>query len=565
MLNYFKIAIIFSGGIKLKKRKQFFRLDSIRDQLRSWVILFTIIMSLFILLPTFIIEYRQTLKDQSEKMDYFLNSQLYFFESWLTERSSDIFTLANLDMVKNYELEKSREFFIEYRDQTDFTDIIFVSKEGFVQFDTVERESMDGVVIDVNDREYFQEAKAGQQQFITDILISKVTGKPILAFASPILDEQHEFNGVVFGTVNLSTIDELLFESRVGFFGHAYIVNQDGTLLTEHIASRNGEANAASEKDFMQNYTIAPHILDIAKENNEKTDYYKNYDGEWVLGASNPINRGNWYLISEVPALEAHTPVYKKMLLIIISILLGAFATIKIMLYFARKFEEPVQELIQGLHNIEKGDYDYKIDESSINRYALEFQELSNALNHMGSKVRENVNLLESLSLSCPLTKLYNRRYLMDHGEIMLHQSIHEDQCCSCIAVDIDYFKNVNDTYGHSVGDEVLKFVAKLMQNTVRKSDIVTRYGGEEFVILLPNTTLNEAGIVAEKVVRVIAENPFIKKDIQIELTVSIGVAERLKANAVTFDQLVDYADQALYISKNTGRNRVQLYESTTV
>ncbi|WP_332647080.1 sensor domain-containing diguanylate cyclase [Lysinibacillus sp. 54212] len=545
--------------------KQFFRLDTIRDQLRRWVVLFTIIISLFILLPTFIIEYRQTLKDQSEKMDFFLDSQHYFFESWLTERSRDIHTLANLEMVKNYEFEKSREVFIEHRDQSDFTDIIFVSKEGFVQFDTVERESMDGVVIDVNDREYFQVAKAGQQQFITDILISKVTGKPILAFASPIFDKNNNFNGVVFGTVNLSTIDELLFESRVGFFGHAYIVNKDGMLLTEHIAPKKGEASAASEKNFTENYNIAPHILEIAKDNNGKINYYKNYNGEWVLGASNPINRENWYLISEVPVLEAHTAVFQKMFLLIISILVGAFATIKIMLYFARKFEEPVHKLIQGLHNIQQGDYDYKIDESSINRYAVEFQELGNALNHMGSKVKENVNLLEALSLSCPLTKLYNRRYLMEQGEVLLHQAILDNQSCACIAVDIDFFKNVNDTYGHLVGDDVLKFIAKLMQKTVRKTDIVTRYGGEEFIILLPNTTLKEASIVAEKVLRSIEENPFAKNELYIPITVSIGVAERLEVGAVTISQLIHYADQALYTSKNNGRNKVTLYESTVI
>lgn len=552
-----------TGGVKLKKNKQYIHHDTIRDQLRRWVVLFTVIISVFILLPTFIIEYRQTLKDQSEKMDFFLDSQHYFLDSWLTERSHDIHNLANLEIVKNYELEKSKDVFIQFRDQTDFTDIVFVSKEGFVKFDTVERESMDGVIIDVNDREYFQVAKAGQQQFITDILISKVTGKPILAFASPILDNDNHFNGVVFGTVNLSTIDELLFESRVGFFGHAYIVNQNGILLTEHFSSRKGDASAAYEKGFSENYKIDPHILQIAKENNNQASYYKNYNDSLVLGASRPINRDNWYLISEVPALQAYTTVFQKMLLLIISLLIGAAATIKIMLYFARKFEEPVQELIQGLHNLEKGNYDYKIDATSLNQYAAEFQELGNALNHMSSKVRENLNLFEELSVSCPLTKLYNRRYLMEKGEALLQQSLLHNQCCACIAVDIDFFKKVNDKYGHLIGDEVLKHIAKIMQNTVRKSDIVTRYGGEEFVILLPNTSIKEAAIVAEKVLRTIAENPYTKEDIHIPLTVSIGASERTETEARTIPQLIQYADQALYISKNNGRNRVHIYQAT--
>lgn len=114
------------------------------------------------------------------------------------ERSKDIHTMTNLDFVKGYQYKESQAYFQEFKKQSVFTDLVFVNKEGIVQFDTVTEYQQNGVGIDVNNREYFQVAKKTKQQYITDVLISKVTKQPIIAFASPILDEQQQFNGVVF-------------------------------------------------------------------------------------------------------------------------------------------------------------------------------------------------------------------------------------------------------------------------------------------------------------------------------------------------------------------------------
>ena len=536
--------------------------NTIKSQLRRWLIVITVIISLFIFIPTFYIEYRQTIKHQDEEMTNYLDAQAYFFDSWVTERAMDIHMIASLDIVKDYNYKESMIYFKEFKEHTEFTDLIFVNKEGFVQFDTVNEGSKNGVGINVTDREYFQVAKKTKEPHITDILISKVTKLPMVAFASPILDEKQQFNGVIFGTIDLNTVDHLLHESRVGFLGRAYVVNQDGILLTE-VNSRKQNVNDGKKDVLSENFMIDEHALAMAKdESTQSPASYIDAKGDWVLAKSQPINQGKWYIISEIKVWEAYLPIIKKLTLLAICILLGSFFTIKIMLYITRKIEEPVQQLLEGVGNVEQGHYDYKIDEEQIAPYAIEFQELCRSFNQMSAKVKADTILLKELSITCQLTKLFNRRYLLDHGELVFDECIKNDDHCSCIALDIDFFKKVNDTYGHLIGDEVLKHVAEIMMKSVRDTDIVTRYGGEEFIILAPRTTMQSTVKIAERIRRAIETNPYEVADKMIHITVSIGIAESItKDNTSTIEALIDKADQALYVAKESGRNQLKIYE----
>ncbi|MFJ7405556.1 MULTISPECIES: diguanylate cyclase [unclassified Lysinibacillus] len=537
--------------------------NTIRNLLRRGHIVIIFIISLCIFIPTIFIEYQQTINHQKEEMTNYLDAQTYFFESWLKERSEDIHTITNLAFVKGYQYEQTQAFFQEYKKQTVFTDLVFVNKEGIVQFDTVTEYQHNGIGIDVKNREYFQAAKKTKQQYITDVLISKVTKEPIIAFASPILDEQQQFNGVVFGTVNFSTVDLLLNESRVGFQGHAYIVNQDGTLLTELVSNKK-EVNSANQNIFSQNYNIDEQILTIAQSHQTQSpiNSYKDAKGEWVLAKSKPINQGKWYFISEVNLVEAYTPLIKRFGLFAICILVGTFLTIKVMLMITKKIEEPIQQLLKGVGKVEQGHYDYKINEKQLAPYAKEFQELCSSFNEMSAKVKEDTILLKELSVTCQLTKLYNRRYLIEQGEHVFQDCKNNALHCSCIAIDIDFFKKVNDTYGHLTGDEVLKHVAKIIKESVRRKDITTRYGGEEFVILSPATTLESAVKIAERIRKNVEEYPFTIGEQFIPMTVSIGIAEFANDKDIsTFYDLIDKADQALYVAKESGRNMLRVYD----
>lgn len=161
--------------------------------------------------------------------------------------------------------------------------------------------------------------------------------------------------------------------------------------------------------------------------------------------------------------------------------------------------------------------------------------------------------------LSDPLTGLANRRFLHDILLRELRRAHRSKLPVSLVFVDVDHFKGVNDTYGHRVGDEALQQVAAIMLASVRATDVVVRYGGEEFIILLPETGRDDAHQVAEKLRQTIAGSTLestSRSGIMLELTVSAGVAA-YPSDCVSGEELILKADQALYFAKQHGRNRV--------
>ncbi len=159
-----------------------------------------------------------------------------------------------------------------------------------------------------------------------------------------------------------------------------------------------------------------------------------------------------------------------------------------------------------------------------------------------------------------PLTQVLNRRALTVRLASELERARRYDSVLTLLMVDLDHFKKVNDTYGHLVGDEVLREVATLLQNEVRSVDVVARYGGEEFVAVLPETSLAGAMIFAERIREHVAATPFASSLVEpLRLTASIGVSSYPSATISTVDDLFARADEALYRAKADGRNRVCL------
>ena len=158
------------------------------------------------------------------------------------------------------------------------------------------------------------------------------------------------------------------------------------------------------------------------------------------------------------------------------------------------------------------------------------------------------------------MTELYNHRFFMNQLSKEMERSRRYQNPLTLLMIDIDHFKHYNDTNGHVAGDTILKSVASIFRNTVRRSDFVTRYGGEEFAILLPETPLQNAKLVAEKIRNSIEKEEFENQKNQPNgnLTISIGVSEQTK-DLLTPDDFVHSADLALYQAKETGRNKVCL------
>ncbi len=165
---------------------------------------------------------------------------------------------------------------------------------------------------------------------------------------------------------------------------------------------------------------------------------------------------------------------------------------------------------------------------------------------------------LQLLATTDELTGLWNRRYFIKCLGDELKRMKRHNHPFSLLMVDIDYFKTVNDIFGHNTGDLSLQYLSGLMRNRLREVDLVARLGGEEFGIILPDTDLDSAQAVAENLRKIIAETPFFHDGDTINLTVSIGVTE-CKPDTASVEELLKLADKALYSAKNEGRNRIVL------
>ncbi len=163
-----------------------------------------------------------------------------------------------------------------------------------------------------------------------------------------------------------------------------------------------------------------------------------------------------------------------------------------------------------------------------------------------------------SMALTDSLTGLHNRRYLSSHLDSMMRRMRENDKPVSLLMIDIDHFKKINDTYGHAAGDEVLHEVGQRILRNIRGFDLAVRYGGEEFVVVMPDTPISVALGVADRLCEKMAGESVHVSDSEdrVAVTMSIGVAESRDRND-TGDQLLKRADEALYKAKHTGRNRV--------
>ncbi len=215
--------------------------------------------------------------------------------------------------------------------------------------------------------------------------------------------------------------------------------------------------------------------------------------------------------------------------------------------------QEDVRAKVKGL---EAGASDYLTkpfdDEELVARVRVHLK-----IKNLQDELKDKNVRLEELSNTDGLTRITNRRHFMEMFEIEFLRAERYRTSLALTMVDLDHFKQINDRHGHLVGDQALIAVAKVLREGLRKFDVVARYGGEEFVLLLPETDLAGAQIVAERYRKRIEEAQVTAGSARIRLTASLGVAVFPRDGVAGIDDLIRIADQALYEAKSKGRNRV--------
>jgi diguanylate cyclase (GGDEF)-like protein len=264
----------------------------------------------------------------------------------------------------------------------------------------------------------------------------------------------------------------------------------------------------------------------------------------------------------------------------------GILITTGFPLLFYFNLVKPLRSLLDGVRKMESGSLDtqvpvqYKDEIGSLTnsfngmatqlrslvtdldvRVAARTEELTAANEQLKTRLEEIKVLQEQLreqAIRDPLTSLFNRRYLQEMMELEIAQAERQGWKIGVIMMDIDHYKLVNDTYGHQMGDRVLQELGKLILSKVRKGDIACRFGGEEFLIILPNAPLENTLQRANEIRSAFEEmSRMILKHSDIHLTLSAGVVV-YPTQGLDYDTLLKNADSALYFAKNLGRNRAE-------
>ena len=175
------------------------------------------------------------------------------------------------------------------------------------------------------------------------------------------------------------------------------------------------------------------------------------------------------------------------------------------------------------------------------------------------AEIERLMSKLENQASTDPMTGLYNRRFFMEHADLRLKECLRNNKSFSIIYYDIDKFKSVNDIYGHAAGDAIICTVAEISSNQVRPYDLVARFGGEEFIIFLPDADIEVAEMIAERLRKSVEEKEIDHDSQMLNVTISLGVVNS-EGNMSDLNELIGIADKALYEAKEGGRNRTVIF-----
>lgn len=376
-------------------------------------------------------------------------------------------------------------------------------------------------------------------------LISKpyvsIAGNMIINLSHPIYSNDGRYLGYIAGTIYLrndSALQDLLGKHHYQDGSYLFVVDSDGQLIYHMDAHRVGE-------NVMRNSVVASvtsgHSGAQRVINTKGVDMLAGYAAEPLSG---------WGIIAQRPAETTLEPIHDLIWALIGYAAPLALAFLLAIWWCARMISLPLSQLAT---NVEHQDVAVAMQRvQSVKAWYFEAERLKRAVIWSFTTLQDKIGKLNLASITDPLTGLRNRRGTQD----AIEQLEASQTPFSVVALDIDHFKRVNDTYGHTTGDEVIRGMAQLMRDCSRPTDILSRSGGEEFLILLPGVGAKEAGNVAERLRKRMADRP--QQGVQ-GITVSAGVAQWPSCGP-DVELAFRAADAALYAAKEQGRNRVVVH-----
>ncbi|MGB5919320.1 diguanylate cyclase [Arcobacter sp.] len=367
---------------------------------------------------------------------------------------------------------------------------------------------------------------------------------------------------------NVVAIDVLVYDIQ---FIINNLINQD--YMEAYLFNENGYIISSSKKENMliNNFIKLKHKLSefkmpkIITINNEK----------YILQII-PLQGINSkdYVALFAKNSQAVAPYKKEVYIIIEYFLISLFIIIPLLIYFSNIIVKPIYKLVDASQKVKNREFNsIKIINSPVLEIALlstSIKDMSNSIYSYQHSLEEKVKQrtkelilkneeLHILSITDKLTGLYNRVQLDKTLHIEVSKSLNSQNDFCIIIIDIDFFKRVNDNYGHQIGDDVLVETANTLKNSIRKSDILGRWGGEEFLIICPQLKIEDAVIIGNKLKEAVEKHNF--STYPKNVTISLGLADFYKGITKS-EEILANADKALYEAKTNGRNQVKIFQN---
>ncbi len=381
----------------------------------------------------------------------------------------------------------------------------------------------------------------------------------LIMIAEPIHEVQHEgLLGLLIAKLNFNGVADILKSYSDGETDDLYVITEDGSVLTSSARDSVGFMDLRLESE------VTGRLFARERLTLEFTDPR----GAAVVGSLEVVERLGWGVVAQKERALAYAQIVQLRnvtLLLIAAVLVG----IGLAAYFlGLTIVRPLDRLTSGAAKIAGGNLDVNLPISSRGELGY----MTRVFNHMAKRLREvlgqldrtNRTLVEKneelhrLSITDGLTDLYNHKYIMETLVTESARCLRYNHPFSLLMIDIDDFKQYNDSHGHLAGDEVLRGVAAVLRESLRAGDYAARYGGEEFLILLPETGLEDADRSAERIRSRVEERSLGARGNAAGITVSVGVAS-FPENGSDPEDLISKADTAMYEAKRAGRNRVKL------
>jgi len=517
----------------MSKFSSCFNTDSLKGNLRFFILNILLFVILSVTVFLIFMTKSQLNKTYYNELNAIVKLQNQSVEKWINERELDIKFLASQPYTDTKKIKQFFESFV--LNQSEFYSISYVNKDGSTLVEST-----------FDTKHYF-----GNEQFFLDALdgmdtISKVrilddSKMPIIYFSSPVLDEYNEVLAVVVGTVRLSSIQSLVEDFRFSKTGETFIINEQNQLLTKR-----------KFEDIKR--------LKAIDDSYKSHGFYTSYSGDDVLGVTTKALFDRWTIVAQISTTEMYKVfktfiVYISLFVIVLLILI-----IPIILHFSNKIERPLKSLLKGSKTIENGEYGHNINSDSITHSTIEIRELTHSFNSMSNKLNNVIGELQLSSTIDVLSQLFNRRELMRLSAIAYNKAKEEKTTFAILMIDIDHFKKINDNYGHRIGDVAISTVSNMIKTSLSAFDIAGRYGGEEFLVFIPHTNLEQAEQIAQRIRRNVEDLEIKSDSLTFRATCSIGLFYKDSLDfTLSLDDMIELSDQSLYKAKQNGRNKVEI------